>query len=37
MKKKWVYFNGENYLSQKICDIRDEFGISILSQEEIYL
>ena len=37
MKKKWVYFNGENYLSHKICDIRDEFGISILSQEEIYL
>lgn len=37
MKKKWVYFNGENYLSHKICDIRDEFGISILSQEEINL
>ena len=37
MKKKWIYFNGKHYLSQKICDIRNEFGISILSQEEIYL
>jgi hypothetical protein len=37
MKKKWIYFNGKHYLSQKICDIRNEFGISVLSKEEISL
>ena len=37
MKKKWIYFNPENYLSHKINDIRDEFGISILSQHELSL
>ncbi len=37
MKKKWKYFNPESYLSHKIRDIRDEFGISILSQHELSL
>ena len=37
MKKKWVYFNPESYLSHKIRDIRDEFGILILSQRELSL
>ena len=37
MKKKWIYLNPGNYLSHKISDIRNEFGISVLSQEEINL
>ena len=37
MKKKWIYFNGEHYLSQRICDIRDEFGILVLNKEEMSL
>lgn len=37
MKKKWIYFAPEDYLSHKISDIRDEFGIAILSQRELNL
>lgn len=37
MKKKWIYFNCEHYLSQRICDIRDEFGILVLNKEEMSL
>ena len=37
MKKKWIYFNSKHYLSQRICDIRDEFGILVLNKEEMSL
>ncbi len=37
MKKKWIYFDCKKYLNYKICDIRDEFGISLLNKEELNL
>ena len=37
MKKKWSYFVPKSYLSLKISDLRDEYGISILTKEELRL
>lgn len=37
MKKKWSYFVPKSYLSIKISDLRDEYGISILTKEELRL
>lgn len=37
MKKKWSYFVPKSYLSLKISDLRDEYGISILTKEELGL
>ena len=37
MKKKWLYFFPKSYLSYTIKDLRDEYGISILTQEELNL
>ena len=37
MKKKWSYFVPKSYLSLKISDLRNEYGISILTKEELGL
>ena len=34
MRKKWPFKHPENFLDRKICDLREEFGIQILSPEE---
>ena len=34
MKKKWPFKHPENFLDRKICDLREEFGIQILSPQE---
>lgn len=35
MKKKWPYFVPKLYLSHQINDLRDEYGISVLTEEEL--
>ena len=35
MKKKWPFQMPEEYLDIKICDLREEFGIKILSSEDL--
>tara|TARA_B100001063_G_scaffold134195_1_gene125547 strand:+ start:463 stop:954 length:492 start_codon:yes stop_codon:yes gene_type:complete len=37
MKKKWSYFVPKSYLSYKINDLRDEYGIKVLSPRELNL
>ena len=37
MKKKWSYIVPKSYLSFKINDLRDEYGISILTEKELGL
>ena len=37
MKKKWSYIVPESYLSFKINDLRDEYGISVLTEKELGL
>jgi len=37
MKKKWSYFVPKSYLSYQINDLRDEYGISILTEKELGL
>ncbi len=37
MKKKWSYIVPKSYLSYKINDLRDEYGISILTEKELGL
>ena len=34
MKKKWPFKHPEEFLDRKICNLREEFGIKILSPEE---
>ena len=34
MKKRWPFKHPEEFLDRKICDLREEFGIKILSPEE---
>mgnify|MGYP000011444482 FL=1 len=34
MKKKWPFIAPKNLLEKKICDVRAEYGIIILSKEE---
>lgn len=34
MKKKWPLKVPESYLNRRICDLRDEYGIQILSKDE---
>jgi hypothetical protein len=34
MKKKWPLKVPESYLSRKICDLREEYGIQILSERQ---
>ena len=37
MKKKWSYFVPKSYLSYQINDLRDEYGISVLTDRELGL
>ena len=37
MKKKWSYIVPKSYLSYKINDLRDEYGISVLTKKELGL
>ena len=37
MKKKWSYIVPKSYLSHKINDLRDEYGISVLTEKELGL
>ena len=37
MKKKWSYFTPKSYLSCRINDLRDEYGISVLTEKELGL
>ena len=37
MKKKWSYFVPKSYLSYQINDLRDEYGISVLTERELGL
>ena len=37
MKKKWSYFVPKSYLSYQINDLRDEYGISVLTEKELGL
>ena len=34
MKKKWPFIAPKNLLEKRICDVRAEYGIIILSKEE---
>ena len=34
MTKKWEYKFPKEHLNQRICDIRSEYGVTILSPEE---
>ena len=34
MKKKWPYQFPNDFYDRKICDLRKEYGISILKPEE---
>ena len=34
MKKRWPFKHPEEFLDRKICDLREEFGIQILTPEE---
>ena len=37
MKKKWSYYVPKSYLSHKINDLREEYGIIILTEKELGL
>ncbi len=37
MKKKWSYFVPKSYLSYQINDLRNEYGISVLTEKELGL
>ena len=37
MKKKWSYFMPKSYLSYQINDLRDEYGILVLTEKELDL
>ena len=34
MKKKWPLKVPDTYLERKICDLREEYGIQILSKKQ---
>ena len=36
MKKKWPWLIPENYFSRTIKDLRNEYNIKVLSEEELY-
>ena len=35
MKKKWPLKVPDSYLDRKICDLREEYGIKILSDDQL--
>ena len=37
MKKKWSYYVPKSYLSYQINDLRDEYGILVLTEKELML
>lgn len=37
MKKKWSYFVPKSYLSYQISDLKDEYGILVLTEKELGL
>ena len=34
MKKKWPFVSPDSLMNQRVCDLREEFGIEILTPEE---
>ena len=34
MNKKWTFVSTDSLMDQKVCDLREEFGIKILTAEE---
>ena len=34
MKKKWPFVSPDSLMNQRVCDLREEFGIKILTPEE---
>ena len=34
MKKKWPFVSPASLMNQRVCDLREEFGIEILTPEE---
>ena len=34
MKKKWPFVSPDSLMNQRVCDLREEYGIKILSPEE---
>ena len=34
MNKKWPFVSPDSLMNQRVCDLRDEFGIKILTPEE---
>ena len=34
MKKKWPFVSPDSLMNQRVCDLREEFGIEILAPEE---
>ena len=34
MSKKWPFVSPDSLMNQRVCDLRDEFGIKILTPEE---
>jgi hypothetical protein len=34
MNKKWPFVSPDSLMDQKVCDLREEFGIKILTPEE---
>jgi hypothetical protein len=34
MNKKWPFVSPDSLMNQKVCDLREEYGIKILTAEE---
>ena len=34
MNKKWPFVSRDSLMDQRVCDLREEFGIKILTPEE---
>jgi hypothetical protein len=34
MNKKWPFVSPDHLMDQKVCDLREEYGIKILSSDE---
>jgi hypothetical protein len=34
MNKKWPFVSPDSLMNQRVCDLREEFGIKILTPEE---
>ena len=34
MNKKWPFVSPDSLMNQRVCDLREEYGIKILSPEE---